>query len=377
MAEGDGGDSGQEKTLEPTQRRIDDAKEKGEFARSREITMVGSFVAVLVFLWLGQDYMLGVTLDMGECFFQFDRFMNLSAETLAEFFWLVLLKFFPIVLPILILVVIAALVGEFGQIGFHVVKEPFEPKWDKLNPAQGFKRLFSLKQFAEGAKSLIKVAIIAYVVWRTLMGELPDLSQMTGNTPRQGIEMMGHIALKLGFRTCAVLVFFAAADYWFQRWQYYKKLRMSHQDMKDEMKQQEGDPILKQRMRSIQMEIARKRMMQDVPDADFILTNPTHYACALRYDPLKDHAPMLVAKGQNHLAFKIREIAENASIPIIENPPLAREIYRKADVGHPIPAHLFRAVAEIMASIWRLSARRGAAWASSAGTQKQRAVEYS
>ncbi|MFW6303203.1 MAG: flagellar biosynthesis protein FlhB [Candidatus Sumerlaeota bacterium] len=362
MAEG-GDDSSQEKTLEPTQRRIDEAKEKGEFARSKEITMVASFVAVLIFLWLGQDYMVGQTLDMGRCFFQFDRFINLSHETLAEFFWLVLLKFFPIILPIFMIVVTAALVGEFGQIGFHVAKDPFEPKWQKLDPSQGFKRLFSLRQFAEGLKSLIKVSIIAYVAYRTIRGELGDFAQMTENSPRQGVDMMGRAALKLGFRTCAVLVFFAAADYWFQRWQYYKKLRMSHQEMKDEMKQQEGDPVLKQRMRSIQMEIARKRMMQDVPDADFVLTNPTHYACALRYDPEKDFAPMLVAKGQNFVAHKIREIAEESSIPIIENPPLAREIFRKTEVGQPIPSNLFRAVAEIMASIWRLSAKRGVAWA--------------
>jgi flagellar biosynthetic protein FlhB len=159
-----------------------------------------------------------------------------------------------------------------------------------------------------------------------------------------------------------LLAILAGSDYLFQRWQYYKNMRMTHQEYKEEVKQTEGDPVLKARMRSIQMEIARKRMMTDVPKSDVVITNPNHYAVALRYEPEKSHAPVVVAKGQNYLAQKIREIAEAEGVPLVENPPLARAIYKQVDVGQAIPAPLFKAVALVLASVWKLAQKRGRDW---------------
>lgn len=357
-----GGDSSQEKTQEPTPHKLSEAREKGEFARSREVTTVVSFLAVLLFLWLGGDYLRDHMMAAVRAFLRFDDFLNLSPETTSEFFRHVLALGVPIVLPLLLLVVAAGVAGEVGQVGIQFVKDPLEPKWAKLNPVAGFQRFFSLRQITEGLKAFLKVLIFAYVVYKTIRDAMPQISEMVGNSPEQGVRIMGSVALHLGFRTCGLLAVFAGADYWFQRWQYYKKLRMSHQEVKEEQKMTEGDPVLKARMRSIQMEIARKRMMHEVPKSDFVVTNPTHYAVAVRYDPEKNGAPVVTAKGQHYLAQKIREVAEREGVPIVENPPLARALYKKAPVGQPIPADLFKAVAGIMTSIWRIAEKRGAAW---------------
>ncbi len=192
---------------------------------------------------------------------------------------------------------------------------------------------------------------------------LPQIVNLMESSPREGLELMVDITLSLGFQCCGLLILFAGFDYWFQRWQYFKKLRMTHQEMKEEIKEQQGDPILKARMRSIQMEIARRRMMQDVVDSEAVITNPTHYAVALRYNPEENSAPTVVAKGQNFLALKIREAAEEAGVPVVENPPLARALYRQVEIGHAVPSALFRAVAQILASVWFLSKQRGRCWA--------------
>jgi flagellar biosynthetic protein FlhB len=355
-------ETSQEKPLEPTQRKIDEAKERGDFPRSREITTVAVFFLALVFFKLGQDFFLEHIMRAASFFLRFEPLMDLTEHTVSEFFWMVLLHLAPILLPVLVLVFLVAVSAEVGQIGVRSVKDPFEPRWDRLDPAKGLKRIFSLRQFVEGIKSIVKLAIIGLVAYITIRGAMPDIASMSQNTPAQGAKIMADIALRLGFRTCAVFAFFAGFDYWFQRWQYLKGLRMTHQERKEELRQTEGDPILRARMRSVQMEIARKRMMTAVPKSDVVITNPTHYAVALRYDPERDPAPVVVAKGQNYVAWKIREIAEKAGIPLVENPPLARALYKQVDVGRQIPASLFRAVAQVLATIWKLAEKRGRNW---------------
>lgn len=356
-------ESGQEKTLEPTQRKIEQSHEKGEFARSKEITMLATFLIMVLFLWLGQDYLLNRMTAAGTFFLNFHKHLNLGPETITALFWKILMYTMPILLPMFGLVFFAGLAGEVAQIGFRVVKDPFEPKWNRLDPAQGFKRLFSLKQMIEGPKSLLKLSIFLFMAYITVRGSIHNIATLGGTSPENGVKYMFQLASTLAFRSCILLAFFAGFDYFFQRWQYMKKLRMTHQEMKDEMKQQEGDPALKQRMRSIQMEIARKRMMAAVPESDVVITNPTHYAVALRYDPEKDNAPVLVAKGQNYIAHKIKDLARASGVPILENPPLARAIYKQTEIDQAIPGGLFKAVAQILASIWALSAQRGRTWA--------------
>jgi len=356
-------DTGQEKTLEPTPKRIREEQEKGSFARSKDISTLAGLLAGLLFLWLSQEYILNRMMHTSSFFLRFDSFLDLSTANAARLFMIAIAHTLPILLPLFAVVVAVDITAELGQIGVHAVKDPFEPKWDKLNPAAGFKRLISLRNTVEGIKSAIKLLIFATMAYVTVKGALPDIARTMRGAPQQAVLVMLRVGLVLGFRTCLLLAFLAGGDYLFQRWQYYKNMRMTHQEYKEELKQTEGDPVLKARMRSIQMEIARKRMMTAVPKSDVVITNPTHYAVALRYEPEKDHAPVVVAKGQNYLAEKIREIAEAEGVPLVENAPLARAIYKQVDVGKPVPAALFKAVALVLASIWKLAQKRGREWA--------------
>jgi len=358
-----GDDTSQEKSLEPTPKKISEAKEKGQFARSQEVSTVATLLVMLVFLWLGRDFVLNRLLHVSGFYFRFDRLMDLSARNLGGFLWRAVVQLLPVIMPMFGLVFVAGLTSELAQIGIRVVKDPFEPKWDKLNPVAGVKRMLSLRQLMEAPKSLIKLGIVGGMAYVTLRRDLPVISLLPTNTPGQGVLVLAHITLKLAFRICLIMMVFAAADYWFQRWQYFSKLRMSHEEMKQEVKEQEGDPVLKARMRSIQMDIARKRMMAAVPDSDVVIVNPTHYAVALRYDPEKSQAPIMVAKGQNFIAQRIREVALDGQVPVVENPPLARAIYKQVQIGQGIPGALFKAVATILASIWKISKRRGRVWA--------------
>jgi flagellar biosynthesis protein FlhB len=357
------GDTGQEKTLEPTPKRIREEHEKGNFARSKDISSLAGFLASLLFLWLSQEYILNHLIQTGAFFLRFDSFLDLTPTKVSRLFWLALGHAIPLLLPFFAVVLAVGVGIELAQIGVHVVKDPFEPKWDRLNPAAGFKRLFSLRNVVEGLKSIFKLVIFTIMVYVTVKDALPEIVQTMRGTPRQTLLVMTRVGLVLGFRTCMLLALLAGADYFYQRWQYYKNLRMTHQEYKEELKQTEGDPVLKARMRSIQMEAMRKRMMTDVPKSDVVVVNPTHYAVALRYEPEKDQAPIVVAKGQNYLAQRIREIAETASVPVVENPPLARALYKQVDVGKPVPAALFKAVAQVLASIWKLAQKRGRDWA--------------
>lgn len=356
-------ESGQERTLDASEKKINEAHEKGNFPRSKEISTVAAFTAALLCLTFGESFFVGHVENMLTVFLNFNQFLDLNVQNTPNLFFLGAQHLLVPLLPLFGLVMFAAVSSEVGQIGFRVLKDPFEPKWDRLNPMEGIKRIFSLRQYVEGLKSLLKMLIFGLVGWITVSGYLPQIAHLNEASPRQGLALMLAVAAKLGLRTCITLALFSGADYMFQRWQFYKQLRMSHQEMKEEIREQQGDPILKQRIRSIQMEIARKRMMADVPKADVVITNPTHYAVALRYDPLRDNAPIVVAKGQNFLAKKIREVAGEAGIPIVENPPIARALYKQVKVGEPIPAALFKAVAQILASIWRLAALRGKSWA--------------
>jgi flagellar biosynthetic protein FlhB len=360
---GGGNDSGQEKTLEPSQKKLREAREQGQIPRSREITTVITFAFVLCFFSFGRAFIERHLLGMASFFLTFRGVPSLTLESVPSLFVQCTLLSLPLILPILFIVFFAGLSAEMAQVGIQSVKDPFDPKWDKLNPMAGLKRIFSLKQFVEGVKSVLKLGIFTYVIVKTLMDYYPQMVVLSDSEPNQGLQLMLVVSLKMGIRTCIVLAFLAGADYFFQRWQHMKSLRMTPQELKDEIRQSEGDPVLRARMRSLQMKIMRNRMMSEVPKSDVVIVNPTHYAVALRYDPSKSDAPLVVAKGQNYVALRIRELAEEAHVPIVENPPLARALFRQVKIDHPVPSALFKAVAQILASVYALAHRRGCSWA--------------
>jgi flagellar biosynthetic protein FlhB len=254
-------------------------------------------------------------------------------------------------------VIAAGLLVNYFQVGFLFSAQPLTPDLSKIDPIKGFKRLFSLRALAELIKNCLKILIISVVVYLTLTAEAENTLMLADRSIWDIMACVGDITFKIIFRTCWILLFLAGLDYLYQRWEFEKSLRMTRQEVKDEHKQSEGDPMVKARIRRIQREIARRRMMSKVPKADVVITNPEHLAVALKYDPEKMFAPVVVAKGAGEVAEKIRRIARDSGVPVLENKPLARAMYKLVKVNDAIPETLYRLVAEVLAYVYSLRPR--------------------
>lgn len=252
----------------------------------------------------------------------------------------------------------AAVSANVLQKGFVLSAEPIKPQFSRVNPVEGFRRLFSLSSLMEFVKSGLKVLAVGFIGYKVLKGELFRCPEMLSSAPRGMLQYISHASFGLLLKVTIAFMGIAALDFLYQRWDYEKKLRMSRQELKDELKQREGDPQIKARLRSLQRQIARQRMMQRVKEADVVVTNPTRLAVALKYERGRMAAPMVVAKGRGFIAEKIREIATTAGVPIVENKPLAEILFRTVEIGQLIPEALYRAVAEILAYVYRIKGRR-------------------
>jgi flagellar biosynthetic protein FlhB len=229
-----------------------------------------------------------------------------------------------------------------------------EPKLSKINPISGFGRLFSKKSLVELIKSLIKIFAVGFIAWSVIKSELNTIMTLSTAEPRMSIIFLSKLIFEISFKVAILLVLVALVDFLYQKWQWQQDLKMSKQEIKEEFKQMEGDPLVKRRIRSLQMDMARKRMMSDVPESDVVITNPTHYSVAIRYKAGEDKAPKVLAKGQRLVALRIREIAKENGILIHEDPPLARSIYSSVEIGEEIPENLYKAVAEILAFVYQM-----------------------
>jgi len=281
-----------------------------------------------------------------------------SIETATASFAFVMEQALILVLPLMTVAVVAGLAANVAQVGFVISTETFKLDLAKLNPLSGFKRFVSLRMLIELPKSLLKMLIIGTVTYLTLRSQWEAVPALVQAEAGEILAFAAACAAKICFYACLTLAGLAALDYGFQRWQHEKDLRMTKQEVKDEMRQAEGDPKIKARIRSAQMEIARRRMMAAVPQAAVVITNPTHLAVALKYEMGQMAAPQVVAKGAGFVAARIREIAQANGVPVIEQKPLARALFKAVDVGHSIPVELYRAVAEILAYVYRLKNQR-------------------
>jgi flagellar biosynthesis protein FlhB len=353
-------ESADEKTEAPSEKKKQDAREKGTVAKSTEInSVIVLLTGIFMLKWFGAwiyNEIAGCTVAL---------FTSISDTSMTEqrFIELVIIGLMLLAkaaLPVAGAILLTGVIANIAQIGFLFTIKPLIPDLEKINPISGFKRLFSLQSFVETMKSIIKLTIIAFVAYYTLKGEFFHMIHLA-DTP---IITIWFFMLKIGFdvmlRIAMVLIIIAILDYAYQRFDHEKKLKMSHQELKEERKQMEGDPQIKSRIRSLQREMARRRMMEQVPKATVVVTNPTHIAIALRYEPKENDTPIVVAKGKRAIAERIRTIAREHGIPIIENKPLARAMYDKIEPGQPIPMEFFTAIAEIMAYIYRLKNRRAA-----------------
>ncbi len=351
-------DNDQDKTEHQSQKRLEQSREKGELPRSQEL---GTFVVFAVFIsyfamtrsaWL--DGLGGVMSDM----LQFDRHMGLGRQTLGEFLLTPVLRAAAIMAPPLVLVLLASPMTTLCQTRFNIAHNKLAPDWSRLDPAAGLARIFNKNQVVEGLKNSIKICVFSWLAWSAIIGRIDQVKVLGTLDLRQQVAVMCDLALAIGIRVAILMAALATLDLGWQWWTYIQKMRMSNQEMKEETKDRDGNPLIKQRQRSLQMQAARQRMMSDVKHSTVVVMNPTHFAVALRYDVEKAPAPYVVAKGSDEVALRIKAIAREAGVPVVENKPLARALYRKARVGKVIPSEFFRAVAEVLAFIYLLKRNR-------------------
>ena len=349
---------GQERTERATAKRRMEARKQGQVALSREVPSALILIAVLgVFYFAGSRVLEDLTRLFGEFFGQLHttrlRTVNDAAALISALFRSCLLLLAPMVLPLLV----AGVAGNILQIGFEIHAEPLAPKLSKLNPLAGLKRIVSMRGLVELVKSLVKVLFIGAIAWSVVSGYLADFPTLVRRDIAGIWEFTHTAAYRILFYVCLATVVLAVLDYAYQRWQHEENLKMTKQEIRDERKQTEGDPQIKSRIRSLQRQAAYHRMIAEVPTADVVITNPTHLAIALRFEPAEMNAPQVVAKGADYLAARIRDIAREHGVPLVENQPLAQSLYRLADPGDYIPVELYRAVAEVLAYVYRLKGR--------------------
>ncbi|WP_181956637.1 flagellar biosynthesis protein FlhB [Paenibacillus piri] len=346
-----------EKTEPATPKKRQESREKGEVAKSMELP--AAFILFFAFLsfYLFGGYFKEHLMQLFRSIFNDYLLMNLSMENVGSLFNQLLLQSLLLLAPILLITVITAIFGNYLQIGFLMTGDPLKMKFSKLNPIQGAKNIFSMRTVADFLKSVLKMSIIGYVVYSTLWAEKSHLMDLA-RLPLDSIFVFASsVSLKLGVKIGLILIVLALFDYMYQKYEFEKKLRMSKQDIKDEYKKTEGDPLIKSKIREKQRRMAMQRMMQEVPKADVVITNPTHYAVALRYDAQNMQAPTVLAKGTDYIALKIKQIAKENRIITMENKPLARALYAKVDIGEAIPADLFQAVAEVLAYVYKVKGK--------------------
>lgn len=351
--------AGEDKTEKATPKRRQDAREKGQVVQSRELTSA----AILMFTFIGikflGDYLIkNFKLVVTSPFAYFKNVDNVFKINNINLYMTEVFKSVILIAgPIFIVVAAVALIANYLQVGFLFTTKTLEPKLEKLNPMEGFKRMFSGRALLELFKSLAKLILLGYVAYSYLSSQSSSITRLYDMSVEGILIFIAQTAYNIVLRMGVVLFAIAIVDYIYQWKSNEKNLRMSKQEIKEEYKQSEGNPEIKAKIKQKQRQIAMRRMMQDVPKADVVITNPTHFAVAIKYDSEKNAAPIVVAKGQDYLAQRIKQIAKENSVEIVENRPLARSLYANTDIGDVIPTDLYQAVAEVLAYVYSLKSR--------------------
>ena len=348
---------GGEKTEPATSKKLDDVRKEGQVAKSKElisaVSLLALFVSIKVYIGIVGEKLLKVFQDF---YNTFDKIisssatglpMNLSLEAVKQ----MLISIVLIAAPFLIVAVIIAFLLNVLQQKWMVTAKPLQPKASKISPLSGFKRIFSVKQLVELLKAIAMMAVIGIVAYQTIKDKLPLILTFYNIPLYTAIAAVGNILVDMGIRVSAVFLIIGFADLIFQRHKFKTDNMMTKQEVKDEFKNSEGDPQVKGQVKRRMMEISRRRMMEALPEADVVITNPTHFAVALKYEPNSGKAPVVIAKGADYLAFQIKDKAKEYHIEIVENKPLARILYHNVDIGMEIPPELYQVVAEILARV--------------------------
>ena len=352
--DGEGG----EKTEDPTSKKLSDARKEGKVAKSKEIvngvSLLGFFFSLKLFLSFAGvrleeifAWIYGIIPDIVS--------MNGGGMTIVTFstiFRNVIVKLLIILLPFLVIGFTASFVTNLVQVGWEPTFKPLEPKFSKFNPVSGFKRIFSKQSLVNLVMALAKIALVFYIAYTSIKDQANNLFILYDITLRQALSLIFEIIVDTGIKISIIYIVLGFVDYAYQRWKFKDDMKMTKQEVKDEFKNSEGDPQIKGKQRQRMMESSRRRMMQNVPQADVVITNPTHIAVAILYDNTKDEAPRVIAKGEDYLANKIKDLARDNKVPIVENKPLARALYATVEIDEAIPPELYQAVAEILAVVY-------------------------
>lgn len=348
--------TGGERTEAPSAKRREDFRKKGQVAQSKEVQTAALFSLTLLF-WL--MYLPTFWKEFTTLVFAIwqasGEFEITPASTMSLSFFL-LQKIGLLLAPLFLLVVLVSFFSSFFQFGWLLTSNPLIPDFAKLNPLSGMARFFSKRSLIEVVKSMLKVLLIGWIAFSTVFDHFAEALILVDTGIATTLNYLATTSGLILAKICAVMILMALLDFLFVRWELEEKMKMTKQELKEEFKESEGDPHIKAQIRAIQQQMARKRMMAEVPKADVVITNPTHLAVAIRYEAKKMDSPMVVAKGADHLAMKIREIAREHQVPIVENPPVARLLHR-LDLGQHVPEDLFKAVAEILAHVYSLKGR--------------------
>jgi flagellar biosynthetic protein FlhB len=343
----------QEKTEQPTGKRVGEARKKGQVAKSRDLTAVSVLVAGGVSIYLSRNIILSNFRHIIESAWSPESFSVIGYFAVSDFFKNIIISVFLMLAPIILTITATAVILNRVQLkGFLLSFETMKLNLGNLNPLNGLHRMFSLRSTAELVKSIFKLLIISYAVYSALWPERIALAQLAGLEIDDFVRLTGMLALKLLFRVAAIMFVLSVIDFQYQKWQTRKDLMMTRQEIKEEQKQSEGNPQIKSRIRTIQRTLARQRMLSRIPKASVIITNPTHFAVALHYEPGME-APTVVGKGVDFLAKKIIETGRKYGIAIVRNPPLARALYKQVRLEATIPVELYRAVAKVLAYIYQ------------------------
>ncbi|NLI75872.1 MAG: flagellar biosynthesis protein FlhB [Candidatus Riflebacteria bacterium] len=343
-----------EKTEPATEKRREEARQRGNLAKSQDLDSVVVMLAGFLILQSFGPTLVGM---IGE-YFHYVLSSTLTTElTAGNVFILVsqmLLVTAKCLAPVFVVIILAAVTANVLQVGFLLTFDPLFPDLERLNPVAGLENLLSWKSIGELVKSIFKIMVVAYVPYATLRDQMPTFLRLIQLEPLPGMIALARILFAMAIKIILILLVLAFADYWFQWWRYEENMKMSKEEIKEEYKQREGDPKVKAKIRERQRRIATRRMMAEVPKATVVVTNPTHIAVALQYQQGDSSAPRVVAMGTELMAQKIKEIARQHGVPVIENKPLAQALFKMVDVGDEIPADLYAAVAEILAQVFRM-----------------------
>ena len=354
---------GGEKTEPATSKKLNDIRKEGQVAKSKELITAVSLMSLFIILKI---YLSKLGTGLIDVYTQVynsiskvvdDSYNGLPIRTAGSVMQQVMIDMIKLVIPILLVAIVIAILGNMLQQKWMVTAKPLQPKFSKISPISGFKRMFSVRQLVELIKSIAMISIIMIVVYNTVKSKMNILLTFYDVGLNTALSTIGSIIIDLGIKISAVFLIVGFADLFYQRIKFKNDNMMTKQEIKDEFKNTEGDPQVKGQIKRRMQEVSRRRMMQQLPEADVVITNPTHFAVALKYEPDAGKAPVVIAKGADYLAFQIKDKAKEYNIAIVENKPLARILYHNIDIGMEIPPELYQAVAEILAVVMRTNNR--------------------